>query len=127
LAKLIIKEHTFRIAAWLCFILLTYLSLIPAEFEIRTGAPGGLEHLIAYLGTALLFGMGYPLRHIRIVIGLVAYSGLMEALQYIPPDRHPSIYDALNSSTGAILGTVAAALALKQIDRFQRKPSALTK
>lgn len=109
-----LMQRPLRIAAWLCVALLAYLSLIPAEFEIRTGAPGGFEHMVAYCGTALLFGLGYPGSSRRIAFGLICYGGIMEALQSIPPDRHPSIYDALSSGTGAVLGTLIAMLLAKR-------------
>lgn len=114
---IILKQRNFRIAAWCCLTVLTYLSLIPAEFEIRTGAPGGFEHLIAYFGTAFWFGLGYPIILARVAAGLVIYGGLMEVLQLVSPERYPSILDALSSGTGAVLGTLTATFAIRYLNR----------
>ena len=46
-----------RLPAWGCVILLAVLSLLPAEEMVRTGVDGHLEHVIAYAGTAFLFGL----------------------------------------------------------------------
>jgi len=120
----VFKPRLFRIAAWSSLSILAYLSLIPAEYEVRTGGPGGLEHFAAYFGTGFLFGFGYPAHHIRILLGLVLYGSLMEVLQFIPPDRHPSIDDALNSGAGAILGTMTAAFLARHVAHDLKKSSA---
>lgn len=118
------RQRTFRIAAWGCLALLAYLSLIPAEFEVRTGAPGGFEHLIAYLGTAFMFGVGYPRYKIWAALGLVVFGSLMEALQFLPPDRYPSIYDAASSGTGTLLGALAATFLSQRLSRNPANPAA---
>jgi hypothetical protein len=46
-----------RLPAWGCVVLLAVLSLLPAEEMVRTGVDGHLEHVIAYAGTAFLFGL----------------------------------------------------------------------
>jgi hypothetical protein len=50
-----------RLPAWGCVILLAVLSLLPAEEMVRTGVDGHLEHVIAYAGTAFLFGLSFPI------------------------------------------------------------------
>src|SRR5215216_2664818 len=41
-----------RVSAWICVAAIAYLSLVPHSMEIRTPMPAGLEHAIAYAGTA---------------------------------------------------------------------------
>src|SRR4051812_46824711 len=43
-----------RCAAWLSVLLTAYLSLVPKSIEMRTPAPPGVEHFVAYAGTAML-------------------------------------------------------------------------
>ena len=54
------NRRKLRAGAWFCVVLLAYLSLIPGDLQVRTGLSGLLEHLVAYLGTAMLFALGYP-------------------------------------------------------------------
>lgn len=101
----------FRCSAWFCVLLIAYLSLIPQDLEMRTPAPPGLEHAIAYAGTAGLFVLAYPLQPIWLIMGsLSAYSGLMELLQSFSPGRHPGLDGVLWSSAGAIFGSLLIAL-----------------
>jgi hypothetical protein len=62
--------------------LIAYLSLIPRSMEVRTSLLLGLEHVLAYSGTAGFMVLAYPGRPTWLIIGaLCAYSGLMEFLQ----------------------------------------------
>ncbi len=54
------NRRKLRAGAWFCVVLLAYLSLIPGNLQVRTGLSGLLEHLVAYLGTAILFALSYP-------------------------------------------------------------------
>src|SRR5215213_8984556 len=49
-----------RVSAWTCVAAIAYLSLVPHSMEIRTPLPGGVEHAIAYAGTAVVLKLGYP-------------------------------------------------------------------
>ena len=99
-----------RLGAWLCVALLAYLSLIPGNLQIRTGLLSQLEHVVAYLGTAMMLASGYPRNPRLIMLGLVAYGSLLEILQVLSPGRAASILDAAAIWSGAILGVVAVAL-----------------
>jgi len=48
-----------RLLGWLAVIVIAILSLVPGDIRPHTGAPGALEHLAAYLGTAGLLTFGY--------------------------------------------------------------------
>jgi VanZ family protein len=94
-----------RRAAWFCVSLLTYLSLIPQDLEMRTPAPPGVEHAFAYGVTAALLILAYPVQPVWLIIGsLAAYSGLLELLQALSPGRNPGLDGMLWSSAGAISG-----------------------
>ena len=92
-----------RFAAWFCVILIAYLSLTPVQ--VRTPAPAGVEHAIAYAGTAVLTVLAYPAQSVALIVGSLAlYSGLMELFQNFSPGRHPGLDGVLWSSAGAIVG-----------------------
>ena len=85
----------FRVLTWGCVGLLALLSLLPAQEMVRTGFPGGLEHFVAYAGSAAIAMAGYGMRRgvARIIGGFWLYAGLLEYLQHFSPKRHPSIKD----------------------------------
>jgi VanZ family protein len=92
-------------------ILLALLSLLPAQNMVRTGMPGGLEHFVAYAGSASIAVAGYGRRvAVRIVGFFWVYAALLEYLQHFSPGRHPSIADFSASALGATFGGLAAAL-----------------
>jgi VanZ family protein len=99
-----LKQRSLRVCAWFCTILLAYLSLIPGDLQVRTGAPTLLEHFAAYFGTAMFFMLGYPRKRVHITASLMMYAGLLELGQLISPGRFTSIVDA----TASILGVGAA-------------------
>ncbi len=96
-------NRTLRWAAWFCVVLIAYLSLTPVQ--MRTPAPAGVEHAIAYAGTAGLMVLAYPSRSVWSIVGLlVVYSGVMELLQNFSPGRYPGLDGVLSSSAGAVVG-----------------------
>jgi VanZ family protein len=103
------------IAAWSCIVALAVLSLIPKDHMLRTGFGGHIEHILAYLGTALVVASAYgATRRLNIVAGLVAYAGTLELLQNFSPGRTPAIEDFTSSSIGVLLGVALVTVA----DRF---------
>lgn len=105
-------SRVFKSIAWFCVALLAVLSLIPSNLEIRSGMPGGVEHAMAYFGTAIMLMLGYPRKAWSITAGLVVYGGLLEMLQLLAPGRTPKVADAIASGAGAILGVIAGAVLL---------------
>jgi VanZ family protein len=104
-----------RLGAWFCVGLIACLSLIPAKLLIRTGAPGQVEHVIAYFGTAVLLSLAYPGKWMAIIVALMAYGGLLEAAQTLIPGRHGHLIDAFASGSGALLGAVAVLLLIYRV------------
>ena len=94
-----------RGAAWLSVVVIAYLSLIPHSMEVRTPLPPGIEHAVAYAGSAALLTLAYPTRTAWMIAAwLFAYSGVLELLQSLSPGRHPGLAGALWSGAGAALG-----------------------
>jgi VanZ family protein len=97
----------FQGAASFCVFLITYLSLVPSNLEVRTGAPGYFGPVVAYLGMAVLLGLSYPRKPWLIALGLVGYVVLPEMLQSFSLGRSPSILGSVASWSGAALGMAA--------------------
>ena len=85
-----------RVSAWICVAATAYLSLVPHSMEIRTPLPGGVEHAIAYAGTAVLLKLGYPHKALFVIASaLFAYSGVLAVLQTFVGGRHSGVIGAL--------------------------------
>jgi VanZ family protein len=94
--------HTFRLAGWFCVVVLAYLSLVPYDMEVRTTLLPGVEHLIAYAGTAGLITLGYPGQRVLVIAAaLILYSAALELLQSFSPGRHPGLDGVVWSALGA--------------------------
>jgi VanZ family protein len=98
-----------RFLTWVCVVLLSFLSLLPAEDMVRTGYPGLLEHFVAYAGSAAIAMAGYGFNRSRLLIigSFWLYAGILEYLQRFSPGRHPSIADFAASALGALCGVLA--------------------
>jgi VanZ family protein len=95
-----------RWATWVCVIVLAILSLTPGDEMVRTGAPGLLEHFVAYAGTAFIATLGYQRRVGRLQIAalLISYAGLLELAQLWVPGRHSDAVDFAFSAAGIMAG-----------------------
>ncbi len=92
-----------------CLPVLVWLSWIPKDWELRTGAAGQVEHLLAYAGTAGLLGLGFPrVAAWRLGLGLALLAGILEIGQIWVPGRTAQVVDAAASAGGALIGLAAA-------------------
>lgn len=98
-----------RVAFAFCVAALAVLSLLPAPYLTRTTLGGHVEHVIAYLGTAVVMGLAFqrgPRLEIQCAL-LILYAAVLEALQVYSPGRHSSIFDLAFSASGIIAGGLA--------------------
>jgi VanZ family protein len=73
--------------------------------EQRTGAPGQLEHAVAYLGTAAFMKLGWPMNRTRWMgLGLAILAGGLELGQLLVPGRTSQFIDFGASAAGAFIG-----------------------
>ena len=104
-----------RAAAIACTLAILVLSLLPAQDLRRTGAPHGVEHAAAYLGTCFVYLLA--LRPRRLVMYLLpflflcALAAAMEFAQQFIPGRGAHVSDFAMSALGALLGLLAYRLA----------------
>lgn len=99
-----------RVAATLCVVAITFLSLLPGSWQERTALPGPVEHFIAYSGTGLVLAAVLPRSALVLAaLALGVYSGLMELLQNFAPGRDPAVRDFIVSSAGACFGIAIGA------------------
>lgn len=99
----------FRIALPIgCIGTLAALAWLPPAAMTRTALGGHAEHVIAYLGTAIVIGLVLRKSPPLAVQGvlLVAYAAILEAGQVYVPGRHASLLDFAFSSAGVVLGAL---------------------
>jgi VanZ family protein len=97
--------------------LLAVLSLLPARVMVRTGLPGGLEHLAAYAGAAAIAMVGYGRGRSAawVIAGFWVYAGVLEYLQNFSPGRDVGMADVAVSALGAVCGVIAAGLLWRRL------------
>lgn len=108
-----------RLLGWLAVIAIGLLSLVPSDMRPHTGAPGPLEHVAAYFGTAGLLTFSYKkmCHPLVIVLCLSIYSAALEIAQIQIPGRHAAFFDFAASTTGAVIGSALAWIVLRALPR----------
>lgn len=106
-------QRSLRVCAWFCALLLAYLSLIPGDLQVRTGAPTLFEHFAAYFGTSMFFMLGYPGKRPVSAVSLMIYASILELGQLISPGRFASVVDATASILGVGVASVLVILAAR--------------
>jgi VanZ family protein len=109
--------RSFRVLTWVCVVILAVLSLLPAQYMVRTGLPGALEHFVAYAGSAAIAVVGYGRRRSAacVIAGFPVYAGVLEYLQNFSPGRDATIADVAVSALGALCGGIAAGLLWRRL------------
>jgi VanZ family protein len=106
-------ELPLRAAFIACLVVAAILALLPADLMKRTALGGHAEHVIAYLGTAIMMGLAFP-RGPRLVVQcvlLTMYASALEAAQLYSPGRHASFQDLAFSTAGIVIGGVLLGIA----------------
>ncbi|MGV1015555.1 MAG: hypothetical protein ACOYB4_11350 [Methyloceanibacter sp.] len=88
-----------------------FASLMPADWQIRLGLHWLIEHfLIFFVATLILsFAWGRPMVVAAVLLPL---SPLLEALQWLTPDRQPDLATAISGAAGVSLAALLADLIL---------------
>lgn len=95
-----------RIAFPGCLALLAALSWLPAQVMTRTTLGGSLEHVVAYLGTAIVMALAYPGRP-RLAVQaalLIAVAAVLETGQLLAAGRNASLLDFAAGAAGVAIG-----------------------
>jgi VanZ family protein len=104
-----------RMGAWLLVILIGVLSVVPAWARPVTGLGHGFEHFAAFFVTGMAFGLGYANRFLVTAFALVLYSGLIEIVQLLVPDRHSRLSDFAIDAAAVAIGVIATATATRRV------------
>lgn len=105
-----------KISAIIVVISITILSLLPPSNGVEIHVNDKIGHFIAY--SVLTINLGLLIHrssYWKVVMIVVAYSGLMEFFQSFVPGREVSLYDLLANTLGSLIGIGVLLIAKKQI------------
>ena len=78
------------------------------------------EHALAFVLLGLAFGLAHTRNRLLTAAFVIAFTGLIEVLQFLAPGRHARMEDFLVDALAASLGLAAAAAFDWTIRRTQR-------
>ena len=107
-----------KVGGMAALVLLAFIALGPAEYTPRSGLGWEIDHFAGYFVFTLMFCLAWP-RPFVVGGALVAYAGLLEALQAIPSDRHSNFFAFLYSAAGVLTAALLADLFLRARRRFK--------
>lgn len=107
------RERLFRIAAWLCLLVIVALSLVSPSMRPVTWLPHNIEHVAIFAIAGCAMGLGYPHRATYHLVGLVIFAAAIEVAQSFAPGRHARLIDFVVDSLGACAGVVVAMVITK--------------
>jgi len=106
-----------RWAFWLCVLAVLALALLPASMPLPSTGWDKANHGLAFAVMAVLGRWAYPRSSAAIWLGLLAYGGLIEALQALTPDRSSEWGDWMADCVGLLLTWIVMRLAVLYTSR----------
>lgn len=106
-----------RAAFFVCMAALAILAWLPATEMTRTSLGGHAEHMVAWLGTAIVTGLAWPAkpRLFTQCVLLIGYAAVLEAGQVYCPGRHASVEDFAFSLAGVVIGSLFLSVARTRV------------
>jgi hypothetical protein len=95
--------------AWACFALICFLTLSPVNFRPHIFLSSGLDRCAAFAALGFLLGIAYPRRLLAISVLVIGGAVVLEALQFLRPDRDARLIDLIVKAAGGEGGIIAAA------------------
>lgn len=97
-------------AAWALFAFITYATVSPIQDRPTLPTSSSFEHLAAFAILGATFCLAYPRRIALVCLIVLGGAVLLEIMQFLTPDRHGRIQDAIEKMAGGALGIVAGLL-----------------
>jgi VanZ family protein len=91
------------VLAWVCMTFIAYATLSPIGLR-PTVASQGLEHFAAYAALGFLLCWAYPRSIVAVCFIVLSLAVGLELLQFVTPDRHASLLDAVTKAFGGLSG-----------------------
>ena len=109
-----------RLFAWGLAAAIAFATLGPAEQRPHSTLGQNGEHALAFVLLGLAFGLAYTRNRLHTAAFVVAFTGLIEILQFLAPGRHARLEDFVVDALAASLGLAAAAALGWTIRRARR-------
>ncbi len=106
--------------AWGLAAVVAFATLGPAEQRPHSNLGQNGEHALAFVLLGLVFGLAHTSNRSLTAAFVIAFTGLIEVLQFLAPGRHARLEDFVVDALAASLGLVAAAALDWTIRRTQR-------
>ncbi len=107
-ARFVTRTH-WRSLFWLTALAVLVLSLLPPSPHLPDTGWDKSNHLLAFAVLAVLGLHSYPGSRVALLLGLLAYGGLVEGLQSLTPYRYAEWTDLVADAAGLFLGWGLAA------------------
>jgi len=108
-----------RLIAWGLAAAVAFATLGPAEQRPHSNLGQNGEHALAFVLLGLAFGLAHTRNQLRTATCVIAFTGLVEVLQFLAPGRHARMEDFVVDALAASLGLAAAAALDWRIRRTQ--------
>jgi VanZ family protein len=112
-----------RLFAWGLAAAIAYATLGPATQRPHSNLGQNGEHAFAFVLLGLAFGLAYARAPGRTAVLVIAYTGLIEVLQFLAPGRHARLTDFVVDALAACAG-LAAAIAIDWMIARARRSAA---
>ena len=98
------KTVLWRWACWVCILAVLVLALMPPVPHMPTTGWDKSNHVLAFAVLFILTNRAYPRHLVIVLIGLLAFGGLIEILQSFTPDHVADWQDFLADGIGLLVG-----------------------
>jgi VanZ family protein len=112
-----------RLFAWGLAAAIAFATLGPATQRPHSNLGQNGEHAFAFVLLGLAFGLAYARAPGRTAVLVIAYTGLIEVLQFLAPGRHARLTDFVVDALAACAG-LAAAIAIDWMIARARRSAA---
>jgi VanZ family protein len=109
-----------RLFAWGFAAAIAFATLGPAEQRPHSTLGQNGEHALAFVLLGLAFGLAHTRNRLHTAAFVIAFTGVIELLQFLAPGRHARLEDFVVDALSASLGLAAAAALGWTIRRTQR-------
>jgi VanZ family protein len=109
-----------RLFAWGLAAAIAFATLGPAEQRPHSTLGQNGEHALAFVLLGLAFGLAHTRNRLHTAAFVIAFTGLIEVLQFLAPGRHARLEDFVVDALAASLGLAGAAALGWTIRRTQR-------
>jgi VanZ family protein len=105
---------TWRWLLAIAMLVLLVLSLMPPSPSMPSTGWDKSNHMLGFAVLAVLGHAAWPGRAWTVLLGLLAYGGLIEVLQSFTPDRFAEWGDLLADGVGLLIGKACALLLMRR-------------